>query len=108
LPLPGALVGEIKLADLDREIAEIKTRLEKIESQLGLLYRSLGITTKEAPHRKVSPELLELVKKGDKIAAIKAFREETGASLKDAKEFIESLVLYQKRSIFKDEAEKQA
>ena len=66
--------------------------VEKMEAQLGFLYRSLGIATQEAPGWKASPELIELVRKGDKLAAIKAFREESGASLKDAKEFIESLV----------------
>jgi len=79
------------MADLKQEIAEIKARLEKIEAQLGFLYRSLGIAMREAPEWKASPELIELVRKGDKIAAIKVFREESGASLKDAKEFIESL-----------------
>jgi len=80
------------MADLNREIAEIKTRLEKIESQLGFLFRSLGITAGAAPAGRASAAVLELAAKGDKIAAIKAFREETGASLKDAKNFIESLV----------------
>ncbi len=73
------------------EIAEIKARLEKIEMQLGFLFRSLNITTREAPAGSASAAVLELAAKGDKIAAIRAFREETGASLKDAKIFIESL-----------------
>lgn len=80
------------MPDSKQEIAEIKNRLEKLESRLSFLYRSLGITTQDVPNWQASPALLELVKKGDKIAAIKAFREETGASLKDAKNFIESLV----------------
>ena len=75
----------------EREITEIKARLERIESRLVFLYRHLGITTQEAPGWQTSPALLELVKKGDTLAAIKAFREETGASLKDAKIFIEAL-----------------
>lgn len=79
------------MADLKQEITEIRTRLEKIEAQLGFLFRSLGITTREAPAGHASAAVLEQVARGDKIAAIKAFREETGASLKDAKEFIESL-----------------
>lgn len=81
------------MSDINKEITEIKTRLEKLESRLSFLYRSLGITTQEVPDWHASPALLELVKKGDKIAAIKAFREETGASLKDAKDFIESLII---------------
>ncbi len=76
-----------------QEIAEIKARLQKLESQLGFLYRSLGIATNEAPGWTASPAIRELVKKGDRIAAIRTFREETGASLKDAKIFIESLII---------------
>ncbi len=80
------------MSDINKEMAAIKTRLEKIEAQLGFLFRSLGITAGEAPAGRASAAVLELVARGDKIAAIKAFREETGASLKDAKEFIESLM----------------
>lgn len=81
------------MPEINKEIAEIKARLEKLEAKLSFLYRSLGITAQEAPGWHASPALLELVKKGDKITAIKAFREETGASLKDAKDFVESLVI---------------
>ena len=80
------------MSDINKEIAGIKARLEKIEAQLAFMFRSLGITTGEAPAGRASAAVLELAAKGDKIAAIKAFREETGASLKDAKEFIESLM----------------
>ncbi len=79
------------MTDGNKEIAEIKDRLEKIEAQLVFLFRSLGITSREAPAGRASATVLELVARGDKVAAIKAFREETGASLKDAKVFIESL-----------------
>lgn len=79
--------------DIKEEIAEIKTRLDRLEARLGFLYRHLGISAQAAPGWRASPALLELVKKGDRIAAIKAFREETGASLKDAKNFIETLVI---------------
>jgi len=81
------------MVDNKQEIAEIKARLDKLEARLGFLYRHLGISTGETPGWQASPALLELLRNGDKIAAIKAFREETGASLKDAKVFIESLVV---------------
>ncbi|MCU0276570.1 MAG: ribosomal protein L7/L12 [Acidobacteria bacterium] len=80
------------MSDSRREIAEIKARLEKVEAQLGFLFRSMGITAGQAPPGHASAAVLEMAARGDKIAAIKAFREETGASLKDAKEFIESLI----------------
>ncbi len=43
------------------------------------------------PSSDASEEVMELLLTGRKIEAIKVYRRETGASLKDAKEFIESL-----------------
>ncbi len=79
------------MSDSNQEIEKIKMRLEKLESQMTFLQRSLGITTNDAPGWKASPEIIELIRRGEKIEAIKAFREQTGASLKDAKNFIESI-----------------
>ena len=79
------------MSDSNQEIEKIKMRLEKLESQMTFLQRSLGITTNDAPGWKASPEIIELIRRGEKIEAIKAFREQTGASLKDAKTFIESI-----------------
>jgi ribosomal protein L7/L12 len=83
--------GRGEMSDSHQEIEKITIRLEKLESQMAFLQRSLGITTNEAPGWKASPEIIEMVQRGDTIAAIKAFREQTGASLKDAKNFIESI-----------------
>jgi ribosomal protein L7/L12 len=73
------------------EIEELKERIEKLESRMDFLMRRLGISLKEAPDWKASSKIIELVKKGDKKAAIREFMEESGASLKDAKTFIESI-----------------
>ena len=83
--------GRGEMSDSNQEIEKIKMRLEKLESQMTFLQRSLGITTNDAPVWKASPEIIELIRRGDIIEAIKAFREQTGASLKDAKNFIESI-----------------
>lgn len=73
------------------EIRELKERIEKLESRMDFLMRRLGISLKEAPDWKASTKIIELVKMGDRKAAIRAFIEESGASLKDAKIFIESI-----------------
>jgi ribosomal protein L7/L12 len=83
--------GKGEMSDSHQEIEKMKRRLDKLESQMAFLQRSLGITTNEAPAWNASPEIIEMVQRGDKIEAIKAFREQTGASLKDAKNFIESI-----------------
>ena len=80
--------GDLNMAD---EIRELKERIEKLESRMDFLLRRLGISLKEAPDWKASSKIIELVKMGDKKGAIKAFMEESGASLKDAKTFIESI-----------------
>lgn len=79
------------MEDLRREVEKIRSRLEKLESQMDFLMRNLGISDGEAPVGKASPRVLELARSGDTVGAIRAFREETGASLKDAKNFVESL-----------------
>jgi len=78
------------MSDSDREIRDIKARLEKLEARMSFLFRSLGLLSEEAP----TPALLQGHRAGQArrhAGAIKAFREETGASLKDAKTYVESL-----------------
>lgn len=79
------------MSDTDREITELKQRVTKLESQMVFLLRNLGVAYPDVPAGTASPEVMELLRRGQKIEAIKRFREETGAGLKDAKEFIESL-----------------
>ena len=77
----------------DQEMNQVKARLDKLESQMDFIFRRMGIASREAPNWNVSPKILELLKRGDKAAAIRALMDESGASLKDAKNFIESLTL---------------
>lgn len=79
------------MENVERELAGIKVRLERIEAQLQFLFRRLGVTTRDAPAAKASPAVIDLLNRGDRKGAMRAFTEETGASLKDAKTFIESL-----------------
>lgn len=79
------------MADSESEMQDIKKRLEKLEARKSFLFRSLGLLSEEVPACSASAKVIELVKQGDKLGGIKAFREETGASLKDARTYIESL-----------------
>jgi hypothetical protein len=73
------------------EINGLKDRVERLESRMDFLFRSLGINDSGAPAWKPSPRVFDLLRRGKKVEAIKALREESGASLKDAKNFIEGL-----------------
>lgn len=74
------------------EIAALKERVDRLEVQMSSLLRSLGKGSDVPQPWQPSSRVLDLAAGGRKIEAIKTFREETGASLREAKEFVESLI----------------
>lgn len=72
------------------EIERLRKRIEILETRVDNLMRNAGFDV-EMPFHEASDQVMELLLTGNKIGAIKAYRRETGASLKDAKEFIESI-----------------
>ena len=75
----------------EREIFELRQRVDKLEHQVAFLMANLGVEYQDEPNQGVSPEIMDLVRRGKKMQALKLFRQETGADLKTAKEFIDSL-----------------
>lgn len=83
------------MSRMDQELDDIKQRLAKLERQMAFVLRNMGLehplpSFAETDYG-VSHEIVELVRKRDKIQAIKLFRQDTGAGLKDAKDFIDDL-----------------
>jgi ribosomal protein L7/L12 len=74
-------------------IGEIDARLDRLEGAIRLLLDHAGITYDLAAERKpqFSPLVLELVKAGRTVEAIKAYRDDTGAGMKEAKAAIDEL-----------------
>jgi len=88
-----------------RELLEIKQRLALIETRLQQLFEHLDIAPREgaggeggwwgggdesgSPDPTADPEIQDLLAKGNKIQAIKRYRELTGLGLKEAQEAIE-------------------
>ncbi len=66
---------------------EPRRRLVRIERKVDLIVAHLGLD----PNQGVNPEVMERVKAGRKIEAIKLYRAQTGAGLKEAKDYVESL-----------------
>jgi ribosomal protein L7/L12 len=64
------------------------SRLRIIERKLDAIIDHLGI---KLPHEEDFPEVRELAAQRRTIEAIKLYREQTGASLKDAKDFVDLL-----------------
>ncbi len=71
-------------------VDQIFTRLRGIEAQLALLSEKAGVPY-EAPSAGVPVEVLELAEKGDRMGAMKKYRELTGADMETAKEAIAGL-----------------
>ena len=78
---------------------ELRQRIENLERRLDWLYLATGhgyaggaaAQVAGGPTGAASPAVLDLVRQGNKIAAIKQYREETGVGLREAKDFVDSL-----------------
>ena len=79
------------MSHADREIIKLKQRARKLEQQIAFILDHLQLTPPDEPEPRVSPEILDLLREGRKIEAIKLYRVETGVGLKEAKDFIDSL-----------------
>jgi ribosomal protein L7/L12 len=75
----------------ENEIFALRQRVGKLERQVAFLIERLGIEYHQDSNPEVTPAVAELVRAGKKIQAIKLYRQQTSASLRAAKEFIESL-----------------
>jgi len=64
-------------------------RLSRMEAKLDLILSHLGLTYD--PLANVPPDVLEAVRNGEKIEAIKRYRAATGADLAEAKDRVEEL-----------------
>lgn len=72
--------------------AAIKKRvvtLSRLEAKVDLLLKQAGLTFDPKTH--VPANVAEALAKGEKILAIKHYREATGAELKEAKQAIEEM-----------------
>lgn len=75
---------------VEEQIYQLKQQVARLERQVAFLMQALRLEYTDRPDP-VSPEIRDLLSRGKKIEAIKLYRESTGASLKAAKDFIESL-----------------
>jgi hypothetical protein len=79
--------GTYSQQQLELKFNSISERLAAIEAQLKILSDGAGVSYDE-PLAELPPDVLELARSGDKMAAAKRYRELTGA---DGKEAIEAV-----------------
>ncbi len=79
------------MGESEREVRELRTRVDKLEARMSFLLRRMNIAAEDMPAWEASPAVVDLVRKGDRSGAMRAYMDETACSLKDAKRFVESL-----------------
>ena len=80
-----AIAGGLRMASGDRRMRE----LSRIEAKLDALLEHEKIPFD--PYSRVPSSVIDALRRGQKIEAIKAYREATGAGLKEAKEYIDDV-----------------
>jgi ribosomal protein L7/L12 len=71
-------------------IQEFFERFQRIEAQLGLVSEKLGIPF-ELPSDGLPAEVVELARSGDRLGAVKRYRELTNASFEEARNAVSKL-----------------
>ena len=82
---------ELQIRELLKDIGEQKQRTAKLERTVAFLLDQLKLTYIDKPDEGPFPEVTALVNSGNKLGAIKLYREQTGVSLSEAQKFVDSL-----------------
>jgi ribosomal protein L7/L12 len=77
-------------AQLSSFVDQVFARLRKIEEQLAVLSEQAGVSY-EAPSKSVPEEVVRLVEAGDRLGALRKYRELTGCGSEEAKEVVAGL-----------------
>jgi ribosomal protein L7/L12 len=74
----------------EAEIQLLRSRVNELEDRLTFLYRRLNIEYADPnSNPALSPQIQDALRRGNKIEAIKIYRELTGVGLAEAKQAIE-------------------
>jgi ribosomal protein L7/L12 len=84
------LLGLASSAHARREQARTAARLTTIDRKLDAVLAHLGIQVRE-PELSEVPEVIRLIGADQRVAAIRAYREATGANLLEAKNAVDAL-----------------
>lgn len=73
----------------DSVVAQRTAAINRVEAKLDLLLSHAGI--QYDPYAGIPQDVVQSLQKGNKVQAIKLYRQSSGATLKDAVDFIEEL-----------------
>jgi ribosomal protein L7/L12 len=72
------------------DLIQLRARVKELEERLKFIYDHLRIEYSDNPNAK-NAQVIELIKKGNKIEAIKVYREIYNVGLKEAKDAIDQM-----------------
>ena len=77
----------------ETEIQQLRSRINELEDRLKILYRHLNLEYSDsASDPLLSPQIQAAIRSGNKIEAIKIYRELTGLGLAEAKAVIDKVM----------------
>jgi ribosomal protein L7/L12 len=88
----GALLILVALNSIAARLRAIEARIgaiSRVEAKLDLLLQNAGL--KYDPYPSVSRDVVEALRRGEKINAIKLYRQSSGVGLKEAKDAVEEM-----------------
>lgn len=74
----------------ETEVMNLRSKVNELEERINFLYTKLGIAygSNISP---VDPRILDFIRQGNKIQAIKIYREVTGVGLAEAKDAVDQI-----------------
>ena len=79
------VIMSLKLSSIAKRV----DRLSQLDAKVDLLLKHAGLEFD--PYENVSPAVIQALQRGEKIQAIKHYREATGVGLAEAKEAVEEI-----------------
>ncbi len=80
-------MGVLLLVSMSNAITQLRNDIKRTNSILEKIAKQIGV-----PEPPVDDEIKTLIAEGNKIKAIKRYREITGVGLKEAKDYIDKLI----------------
>ena len=76
---------------MEYEVQELRQRVARLEGKIEFLYSHLGITFVPEATPSDDPRLIEYLKKGDTLNAIRIYREIHGVGLEEARKGVDEI-----------------
>ncbi len=75
----------------EQDFGKLRDRVIQLEGQVAFLYKHLGVTFVPEPAPGDDPRIIEHLKKGDLLGAIKVHRELNGTDYNEGKKAVEEI-----------------